>query len=57
MILEKYNMPCHAIHPMQDYYFWKDFYMQGKFDMQPICTSMLVKIYSCKKQVLQTYPA
>jgi hypothetical protein len=51
MILEKYNMPCHAMHPMQDY-FWKDFYIHDKFDMQPICTSMLVKFYSCKKQVL-----
>jgi hypothetical protein len=36
-------MPCHAMHPMQDY-FWEDlFYTHGKFDMQPICTSMLAK--------------
>jgi hypothetical protein len=28
------------------------FYIQGKFDMQPICTSMVVKFYSFKKQVL-----
>jgi hypothetical protein len=54
-ILEKYNKQCHAMHPMQDY-FWKDFYMHNKFDMQPICTSMLAKFYSCKKWVLQTYP-
>jgi hypothetical protein len=42
------------MHPMQDY-FWKYFYMQGKFDMQPICTSMLANFYSysCKKRVLQ----
>jgi hypothetical protein len=43
------------MHPVQDY-FWKDSYMQGKFDMQPICTSMLVKFYSCKKRVLQATP-
>jgi hypothetical protein len=48
-------MPCHVMHPMQDY-FWKNFFMHGKFDMQPICTSMLAKFCSCKKQVLQTYP-
>jgi hypothetical protein len=48
-------MPCHAMHLMQDY-FWKDFYMPDKFDMQPIYTSMLTKFYSCKKRVLQTYP-
>jgi hypothetical protein len=28
-MLEKYNMPCHAMHPMQDY-FWKVFHMYGK---------------------------
>jgi hypothetical protein len=28
--------------------------MHDKFEMQPICTSMLVKFYSCKKRVLQT---
>jgi hypothetical protein len=55
MILEKYNMSCHAMHPMQDY-FWKDFYMHDQFDMQPICTSMLAKFYSYNKSVLQTYP-
>jgi hypothetical protein len=49
------KMPCHAMHPMQDY-FWEDFYMHDKFDMQPICTSMLMKFYSCKKWVLQIYP-
>jgi hypothetical protein len=26
---KKYNMTCHAMHPMQDY-FWNDFYMHGK---------------------------
>jgi hypothetical protein len=31
--------------------------MLGKFDMQPICTSMLAKFYSCKKRVLQNYPS
>jgi hypothetical protein len=36
---------------MQDY-FWKDFYMHGKFDVQHICTSMLAKFYSYKKRVL-----
>jgi hypothetical protein len=25
----KYNMPCHAMHPMQDY-FWNVFHMHGK---------------------------
>jgi hypothetical protein len=48
-------MPCYAMHPMQDY-FWKDIYMRGKFDIQPICTSMSAKFYSCKKWVLQIYP-
>jgi hypothetical protein len=24
-ILEKYNMPCHAMHPIQDLFFWKVF--------------------------------
>jgi hypothetical protein len=51
-ILENVTMLCHAMHPMQDY-FWEDFYMHDKFDMQPICTSMLVKFYSSKKWVLQ----
>jgi hypothetical protein len=51
----QYAMPCNAMHPKQ-YYYWKDFYMQGKFDMQPICTSALAKFYSCEKWVLQTYP-
>jgi hypothetical protein len=49
----KYVMLCNASYA---YYSWEDFYMHGKFDMQPICTSMLVKFYSCKKQVLQMYP-
>jgi hypothetical protein len=48
---KKYNIPCHAMHPMQDD-FWKDFYMHSK----SICTSMLAKFYPCKKRVLQTYP-
>jgi hypothetical protein len=26
--------------------------MHGKLDMQPICTPMLAKFYSCKKGVL-----
>jgi hypothetical protein len=34
-------------------FFWKDFHMQRKFDMQSICTSMLAKFYSCKNWVLQ----
>jgi hypothetical protein len=45
------KITCHAMHPMQDY-FWKDFYMRDKFDMQPICTYMLAKFYYCKKWVL-----
>jgi hypothetical protein len=40
------------MHPMKDY-FWEDFYIHNKFDMQHICTSMLAKFYSCKKWVLQ----
>jgi hypothetical protein len=48
-------MTCHAMHPMPDY-FWKYFYMQGKFDMQPICSSILAKFYSCKRRVLQGPP-
>jgi hypothetical protein len=52
MILEKYNMPCHAMHPMQDY-FLEGFLYTRQIDMQPICTSMLAKFYSCKKWVLQ----
>jgi hypothetical protein len=33
--------------------FFKRFFMQSKFDTQPICTFMLAKFYSCKKLVLQ----
>jgi hypothetical protein len=43
-------MPCNASYAKL---FLKDFYMHDKFDMQPICTSMLAKFYSCKKRVLQ----
>jgi hypothetical protein len=43
------------MHPMQDY-FWEDFYMHRKFDMQPMCTSMLAKFNSSNKWVLQTNP-
>jgi hypothetical protein len=28
--------------------------MHNRFDMQPICTSMLAKFYSCKKWVLHS---
>jgi hypothetical protein len=45
-------MPCHAMHPMQDY-FLEGFLYARQFDMQPICTPMLVKFYFCKKWVLQ----
>jgi hypothetical protein len=51
-ILEKYNMPCHAMHPMQDL-FWKVFHMYGKLIFYHICTPMLAKFDSCKKWVLQ----
>jgi hypothetical protein len=44
-------MLAHAMHPKL-YYFRKGFYMHGKLDMQPICTPMLAKFYSCKKGVL-----
>jgi hypothetical protein len=26
----KIKHACHAMHPMQDYFFWKDFYLHGK---------------------------
>jgi hypothetical protein len=46
------NMPCHAMHPKQDY-FRKDFYMQGWFDMQSYMHySKLAKFYHCKNRVL-----
>jgi hypothetical protein len=54
-ILEKYNMPCHAMHPMQDY-FWKDFYMHD----ESICNLYALLCWQnfilAKKWVLQTYP-
>jgi hypothetical protein len=46
-MLEKYNMPCHSMHPKQDY-FRKDFYMHSR------CTSILSKFYPCRKQVLHS---
>jgi hypothetical protein len=42
-------MPCHAMHPMQDLFFWKVFHKYYNFIYTPICT----KFYSCKKWVLQ----
>jgi hypothetical protein len=52
MILEKYNMPCHAMHPIQDL-FLESFSYVLQFDMHFICTPIWTKFYSCKKWVLQ----
>jgi hypothetical protein len=49
MILEKYNMPCHAMLPIQDLFF--SYMLQ--IDMHLLCAPMLTKFYSYKKWVLQ----
>jgi hypothetical protein len=54
-IFENATMLCHAMHPMQDY-FWEDFYMHDKFDIQPICTSILVKFYVAKSGCYKPTP-
>jgi hypothetical protein len=41
-ILEKYNMPCHAMHPIQDL-FLESFSYLLQFDMHFICTPMWTK--------------
>jgi hypothetical protein len=52
MILEKYNMPCHAMHPIQDL-FLEGFSYVLQFDMHFYMHSYLdKKNYSCKKWVL-----
>jgi hypothetical protein len=34
-------MPCHAMHPMQDLFFWKVFHKYYNFIYTPICTKFL----------------
>jgi hypothetical protein len=43
-------MPCNASYARL---FLEGFSYARQIDMQPICTSMLAKYYSCKKWVLQ----
>jgi hypothetical protein len=45
-------MPCNRSYARL--FLERFFYMQGKFDMQPMCTSMLEIFYSCKNRVLHT---
>jgi hypothetical protein len=47
-ILDKYNMPCHAMHPIQDL-FLEGFSYVLQIDMHFICTPMWTKFYSCEK--------
>jgi hypothetical protein len=42
------------MHPMQDLFLECLSYAR-QIDMQPICTPMLTKFYSCKKWVLQAH--
>jgi hypothetical protein len=49
MILTKYNMPCHEMHPKEDY-LRKDFYMHLTW------TSILAKFYHCKKECYKPTP-
>jgi hypothetical protein len=46
-------MPCHAMHPMQDLFFWKVFHKYYNLICIFICTPICTKLYSCKKLVLQ----
>jgi hypothetical protein len=56
MILEKYNMPCHAIDPIQDLFLESLSYVL-QFDMHFLYALLCgQKFNSCKKWVLQTYP-
>jgi hypothetical protein len=34
-------MPCHAMHPMQDLFFWNVFHKYYNFIYTPICTKFL----------------
>jgi hypothetical protein len=47
-------MPCHAMHPIQDLFFWKVFHMYYNLICIFICTPMWTKFYSYKKWVLQS---
>jgi hypothetical protein len=46
-------MQCNAAYARL---FLEGFLYARQIDMQPVCTSILAKIYSFKKWVLQTYP-
>jgi hypothetical protein len=44
---KKYNMSCHVMHPMQDY-FWKIFHMHDKLICNIYALLYWQKNYSCK---------
>jgi hypothetical protein len=50
---KKYNMACHAMHPIQDLFLEVFFSYVLQIDMHFIYTPMWTKFYSCKKWVLQ----
>jgi hypothetical protein len=52
MILENYNMPCHAMHPMQDL-FWKVFHMHSKLVCNLYALLCWQNFIFVKKWVLQ----
>jgi hypothetical protein len=49
----QYAMPCNGSYATL---FLERFYMHGKFDMQPICTSMLAKFILAQSRCYQPTP-